>query len=61
MRGRGVTLYVRGGIEWEELPLRYNHNQVKCLWVKIKDQTRHVKPVANGLHAAQQSLIQAIL
>jgi len=36
-RGGRVALYVRKWIDCEELCLRNSHDQVKSLWVKIKD------------------------
>ena len=33
-RGGGVAIYIRKGIECEELLLKNSHEQVKSLWVK---------------------------
>ena len=38
-RGGRVVLCVRKWIDCEELCLRNSHDQVKSLWVKIKDQS----------------------
>ena len=38
-RGSGVALYVRKWIDCKELCLRNSHDEVKSLWVKIKDQS----------------------
>ena len=38
-RGGRVAVYVRKWIDFEELCLRNSHDQVKSLWVKIKDQS----------------------
>ena len=39
MRGGGVALCVKEWIDCEELPLRNSWEQVKSLWVKIRDRT----------------------
>jgi len=36
-RGGGVTIYIHKSIQCEELPLKNSHEQVKSLWVRIKD------------------------
>jgi len=38
-RGGGIAPYVRKWIDCEELCLRNSHDQVKSLWVKIKDRS----------------------
>ena len=37
-RGRGVALYIKKGIECEELSLKNSHEQVESLWVRIRDR-----------------------
>jgi len=37
----GVVLCVMKRIEYRELPLRNNHEEVESLWVKIRDQKRY--------------------
>jgi len=33
-RGEGITLYIRKGIECEELPMKNGQEQVESLWVR---------------------------
>ena len=37
-RGGGVAVYIKERIECEELSLKNSHEQVKCLWVRPRDQ-----------------------
>ena len=37
-RGGGVAIYIRKGIECEELSLKNSREQVKSLWVTVRDQ-----------------------
>lgn len=39
-RSRGVALYVKEGIDCEELCLGNSHRQVESLWLKSKDRTK---------------------
>ena len=37
-RGESVAIYIRKGIECEELSLKNSHEQVESLWVTVRDQ-----------------------
>ena len=37
-RGRGIALYIKKSIQCEELSLNSSHEQVECLWVRIRDR-----------------------
>jgi len=36
-RGGGIALYIKGGIDCEELSLKKGHKQIKSLWVRVRD------------------------
>ena len=36
-KGGSVALYIREGIDCEEMPLRNRHRQAESLWVRVKD------------------------
>lgn len=36
-RGGGIALYIKGGIDCEELSLKNGHEQIKSLWVRVRD------------------------
>ena len=36
-RGRSVAIYIMNAIEPEDLSLKYSHEQVKSLWVMVRD------------------------
>jgi len=37
-RGGGVAFYIKKRAQCEELSLKNSHEQVKCLWVRIRDR-----------------------
>jgi len=37
-RGGGIALYIKKSIQFEELSLKKSHEQVKTLWVRIRDR-----------------------
>jgi len=44
-RGKGFALYIKKWIECEELSLNNSHEQVKSLWIRIRDQGNQGKLV----------------
>ena len=50
-RSGGVALSVRKWIDCKELCLRNSYDQVKSLWVKIKDQSIKGHPVVGVCHS----------
>ena len=56
-RQGGAALYIKEGMEYEELSLKNGHDQVKSLWVKVRDQSNRGSLVVGVDYKLQDVLL----
>jgi len=54
-KGGGVALYVKGWIDCEELPPTKSPEQVKSLWVKIRDRSNKGQLMTGVYYSSPES------
>lgn len=60
-RQGGAALYIKEGMEYEELSLKNDHDQVKSLWVKVRDQSNRGSLVVGVDYKLQDVLLSQAL